>query len=192
MLERRRRIAVASAAALALTGGALSAGASGGVKVNHENDKRLGPKDNAGEFLGFPSPTYQWHGCTMTAVRRMAGAQQVQGEPVVKGNRNRAVTFTAQSKAPFLKWKTKPGYRICGVQITTELSNPTVDSDLLASAGYTSFVRSGSTSTGTNGRESIKVRIKNNDINRDNFRGYEGKTYSIGPIHYVIVFVKRG
>ena len=38
--------------------------AAGKVAKNPENDKSLGPTKNAGYFLGYPSPTYQWHGCT--------------------------------------------------------------------------------------------------------------------------------
>jgi hypothetical protein len=193
MFERRHRNRIAAACTAAVALG-LSGAAGGAVKPNHETDASLGPKANPGEFLGYPSPTYQWHGCKLTAIKRFPGLALVPGEPNDgRGNRPGAVTFTTSAtKAPFVRWKTRPGYRVCGVQITAELDNPTVESLLLASAGYTSFVRSGSTSTASGGRESIRVRIAKNDINRESFATYEGKTYAIGQIHDVIVFVKKG
>ena len=38
----------------------------------------------------------------------------------------------------------KAGWRICGVQVTAELDNPTVDSMLLTQVDYTSGIKSGS------------------------------------------------
>jgi hypothetical protein len=184
----RTRLPLLVLAALALTAG-LAGGAQSKVKLNSENNKKLGPRDNPGQFMGYPSPTYQWHGCTKTATVNN-GRPPTPGAPArPRGNRQSAVTFTVNRAAPpYFRWKAKAGYRICGVQATVELSNPQVRSDLLAEVGYTSGSATGSTAG--NGKETIRVRIAKNDINHQNFREFEGKTYSISVIQDLTVFVK--
>jgi hypothetical protein len=188
-MPRSARVPLVCAMALCLVAG-LSGGAQSKVKPNSENNKKLGPRENAGQFMGYPTPTYQWHGCKLTATVNN-GAPPIPGAPArAKGNRQKAVTFTVNKAAPpYFKWKVNPGYRICGVQATVELTNPTVQSDLLAEAGYTSGSATGSTAP--NGRETIKVHIAKNAINREQFAGYEGKTYSISVIEDLTVFVKK-
>jgi len=173
----------ALAAVLVLAGVAVA-----GVKNNPENNAKLGPSDNAGYFLGHPTPTYSWHGCTRTA-RARTGKPLPQGAPLYrKGSKQKAVTFTVTpATAPYIAWRAKKKYKICGVQATVQLSNPDVDSDLLAEAGYTSEKKRGSTAA--DGEETIKVKIKKNEIGRQ-FEGFEGKTYSIVEIYDVTVFVK--
>jgi hypothetical protein len=182
MLRRIAALAALGTLALAGTGAAK-------VKLNSENNKKLGPTASAGQFMGYPTPTYQWHGCTKFAAAN-DGRGPVPGAPAhPRGNRNTAITFTTNRAAPpYFSWKVKPGYKICGVQAQVELSNPTVRSLLLAEIGYTSGIASGSTAR--NGKETLKVKIARNAINHSNYRQFEGKTYSIGAIHHVAVFVK--
>lgn len=151
--------------------------------------KRLPPTANAGYFLGYPSGTYSWHGCTATAtkasVRRLP-----QAPPLMRGTKQGAVTFTATLGAPpYISWQAKRGWTICGVQASAVLRNPDVDADLLAEIGYTSGRQKGSTAR--DGRETIRVPIPRKAIDRAEYERYEGKTFSIVSIQDVTVYVKR-
>lgn len=160
------------------------------VRVNPENNQRLGPRDNPGYFLGYPNPTYQWHGCTRTATANNGRPPQQGAPPRPRGNLQRAVKFTLNREAPpYFRWRANPGYRICGVQATVQLKNPAVRSILLAEVGYTSGLFAGSTVT--SGKETITVFIARNAINRRDFAGYEGKRYTMSVIEDVTVFVRR-
>lgn len=154
--------------------------------------KRLPPSANAGYFLGFPSPTYSWHGCTATATRVPLKAlqQPIAGEPRAgRGTTPNAVTFTATVGAPYVSWKVKRGWTICGVQAGALLRNPDVSADLLAEIGYRSDPKSGSTAA--DGRETLRVPIPRRAIDRGEFERYEGKVFSIVELRSVTVFVKR-
>ncbi|MCB0905245.1 MAG: hypothetical protein KDC17_13745, partial [Actinobacteria bacterium] len=105
------------------------------VKNNPEN-KKLPPTANVGYFMGYPNPTYSWHGCTKSATKKTL-APPVAGQPeVFKGNKQKAVEFTVQSTTPYVSWEAKKGWKICGVQAGVVLENPAVNSLLLAEAGY--------------------------------------------------------
>lgn len=154
--------------------------------------KKLPPSANAGYFLGFPSPTYSWHGCTATASRVPLRTLQspIPGEPRVgNGTTPSAVTFTTTVGAPYVSWKVKRGWTICGVQASAVLRNPKVTADLLAEIGYRSSADSGSTSR--DGRETLRVPIPKRAIDRGEFERYEGKVFSIVEVRSVTVFVKR-
>ncbi len=158
------------------------------AKSNPEND-RLPPTANAGYFLGYPSPTYSWHGCTKTSTAR-ATATPIEGEPpLVKGSKQNAVTFTIGTTAPYVSWQVKNGWRICGVQVSAVLDNANVSSMLLAEAGYTSGPKKGSTSR--SGTETIQVSIPTKGIGRQGFEEFEGQTFSMRSIRQVAVFVKK-
>lgn len=187
----RFRTSVTVAAALVL--GALVAApgvASGqGVKNNPEN-KRLPPSANAGYFLGYPMPTYSWHGCTATAtaVTLSARTKPIAGEPrTPKGTKQGAVSLVTTLGAPFATWQAKRGWTICGVQVSAVLENPEVDAHLLAQIGY----RSGATrgSTATNGQETLRVPISRRAIGTQ-FARFEGKVFTIHEIRSVVVYVK--
>jgi hypothetical protein len=158
------------------------------VRLSSENNPKLGPRDNAGQFLGSPTATYEWHGCIRTATAHLPQALAPGATLPDPGKAQRHVTFTVNAAAPFFTWKVKKGWKICGVEISAELANPTVRSDLLGEAGYTSGATSGSTAK--SGRETIKVKIRKNAIN-EAFREFEGKTYAIAVIQDVTVFVKK-
>jgi len=158
------------------------------VKNNPEN-KKLPPTANVGYFMGYPNPTYSWHGCTKSATKKTL-APPVTGQPeVFKGNKQKAVEFTVQSTTPYVSWKAKKGWKICGVQAGVVLENPAVNSLLLAEAGYTSGKKRGSTVEA--GSETIQVRIPTNGIRAEGYEQFEGKTFSIKSVQHVTVFVKK-
>ena len=171
-------------AALVIAGPAVAK-----VKPNSENNSRLGPDDSAGEFLGFPQPTFQWHGCKATSIWTTPRGLPEGAPELGPGTKPKAVSFNYNPAAPpYVSWKVNAGYKICGVQVMVELSNPDVDSLLFGSAGYTSGKAKGSTAK--NGKESIKVKIPKNGIGQQ-FEGYEGRTYSMSAIDGIAVFVKK-
>jgi hypothetical protein len=183
---RRGALAVAALAAAACVVPAIAQAAS------DPETKRLAPTANAGYFLGFPSPTYRWHGCTGTASAATLAALQnpIPGaRPNTKGTKQSAVTFTTTVGAPYLAWRVKPGWTICGVQATARLRNSTVDSDLIAEVGYISSATSGLTAA--NGTETVQVPIPKKSIDRGEFERYEGKVFAIAEIRDVTVFVRR-
>lgn len=158
------------------------------AKSNPENDK-LPPTANAGYFLGYPTPTYSWHGCSKNATIH-SPAKEIPGEPkVLPGSHQGAVTFTVTPTAPYVSWKVKAGWRICGVQVATVLDNPNVTSMLLAQTGYTSGPKKGSTSA--SGRETIQVTIPLKGIDSPGFEKFEGQTFSMRSIQSVAVFIKK-
>jgi hypothetical protein len=186
-----RRCGGRAATAFVVTAAALALAASApAAKPNPENDKRLGPDKNAGYFLGYPSPTYSWHGCTKVDSQHWH-INLATRQPTTQKGTSRYVTFTVLRGGGFPRfaWKVKPGWRICGVQAAVQLSNATVDSDLLAETGYTSGPTAGSTSP--TGKETVKVTIPRNGIRKRGFEKYEGKTFSIVAFQSVSVFVKK-
>jgi hypothetical protein len=179
-----RRISLAALAVLLLAAPAVAAG----LRDNPEY-KRLPPTANAGYFLGYPSHTYSWHGCTATATK--ASLRRIPEAPILlRGTKQGAVTFTPQlGTPPYISWQAKRGWTICGVQASAVLRNPDVDADLLAEIGYTSGRQKGSTAR--DGRETIRVPIPRKAIDRAEYERYEGKTFSIVSIQDVTVYVKR-
>ena len=176
---------VAVVAAVPATG--IAAGS--GVKKNPENDKSLGPADTPGYFTGYPSPTYEYHGCKLTSRTRTA-VERLPGMPAFSsGTKQRAVTFTLNPDQPFVTWKARSGYRICGVQISAELSSPDDDTTRVGGLGYTSGATKGSTAK--SGAEKVKVRVSKHDADPDIAKTMGGKTYAIGPIFDVTVFVRK-
>jgi hypothetical protein len=151
--------------------------------------KSLPPTANPGALLGYPTPTYQWHGCTATSTKS-GPFERVPGAPAnAKGTHQAAVTFTVLRTAPYVSWQAKPGWTICGVEVSAVLTNADVDSDLLGEIGYTSGRQRGSTAR--DGRETIMVKIARGAIGYADFRKFEGKTFAIREIQDVAVFVKH-
>ncbi|HMJ04376.1 MAG TPA: hypothetical protein VK506_15655 [Conexibacter sp.] len=181
----RRALGLAAAAALTLAAPVAAAS----LRSNPEN-KRLPPTANPGYFLGYPSGTYSWHGCTATAVKGIV-VRIPQAQPIVRGTKQGAVRFIVQlGTAPYISWQAKKGWTICGVQASAVLRNADVDADLFAEIGYTSGRQAGSTARG-DGRETISVPIPRKAIDRAEYERYEGKTFSIVSIQDVTVYVKR-
>jgi hypothetical protein len=184
-LQSRRAAGLAALAALLLL---LPASALAAPRGNPET-KSLPSTANPGYLLGYPTPTYQWHGCTATATRSTLAARVPGAPPNAKGNHQGAVQFTTSLAAPYVSWQARRGWTICGVQAAVVLENPDVDSLLLAEVGYTSGRQRGSTAR--DGRETILVPIKRGAIGYQDFAKFEGKTFAIDRIQDVAVFVKR-
>lgn len=181
-----RRLTTPALAMLALS---LAVAAAALAASKPETDKSLGPSATPGHFLGYPTPTYSWHGCTKEDTQWWP-ISLVSGSPTTSPSTHRRVTFTVKRTGyPRFSWKAKAGYRICGVEAAVQLTSPQVrGSDLLAEASYTSGPTSGSTSL--DGREKIKVRIPTKGIDQAGFEEFEGKTFSIAGFQAVSVFVK--
>jgi hypothetical protein len=153
------------------------------------NDSSLGPSKSAGYFDGYPTYTSQWHGCTKMSLFTLdPDVSILPSAGATKGNMQSAVTFTRNGTAPYLSWEAAPGWKICGAMANGTLSNPDVKDLLLAGFGYTSGSTTGSTAAGA---ETIKVKIPKNAINREDYKEFEGKTYSINEVVDVIVYVRK-
>lgn len=158
------------------------------AKSNPERDT-LPPSANAGYFLGYPSATYSWHGCTKTATVHSPAAP-VAGEPEpARGSKQKAATFTITRTAPYVSWQVKRGWKICGAQISAVLESPAVSAMLLAQVGYTSGPNSGSTSA--TGTETIPVTIPTKGIGARGFEEFEGQTFAIRSVQQITVFMKK-
>ncbi len=135
------------------------------VKPNPESQKRK-PNQDLGYYLGHPTPTYQWHGCTQTSTRRAPApknasydlyAQYPQYAPA-KGSKQGTVKYavvTAPTRDGWaLTWEVKKPakWKICGVQVTGLFDADGVPYLLAAQAGYTSSAKKGSTATTAAGR----------------------------------------
>lgn len=188
MSFRLRAFALAVLAALVVSPLAAHA------KPIPEADSSAAPDDHQGYFLGYPSPTYQWHGCTKFS----AMATPVPLDPGVpaaaKGNKQKKVTWTLEqpstaSAGYTLRWKVDKGWKICGAQIAMRGVKAGADADYAMSAGYTSKATKGSTVT--SGSESIKVKLSKQDCQELGIDTKYAGTWSIGAIYHVTVFIKK-
>lgn len=183
--------------AAALTSLALVAG-SGGVAhaVNPETAPRK-PNQDAGHYLGYPTPTYQWHKCTKTSNRKTpTKPPAVAGMPAFpRGTKQAAVKWTVVSSAAadsgwVVRWEAAKGWKICGVQVAVRGSNPKVDADLVMMAGYKSGGAQGATVK--SGAETVRVSISKHEASMGGLQAlYGGKTYKIEDIYGIAVFVKK-
>ena len=136
-------------AALALTGLVLSSAGPAAAR-NPETDKSHGPDDDAGYFLGFPSPTYSWHGCTATSTQKTPEGLP-EGVPAPgKGTKQGKVTWTTEATTAataqyVVRWQVASGWKICGVQVAVPGHPPDAPADLAMEAGCTSKGTKGST-----------------------------------------------
>ncbi len=160
------------------------------AKVNPEANAKLGPTQNAGHYLSYPTPTYQWHGCKLTSRAQALNLEEIPGAPAFgKGTKQSAVTFTVTPTQPYISWKVKAGYKICGVQASVLLGRPDDGTLHLAEIGYTSSTTKGSTVA--SGFETIKVKIPKDEPDEEVRRTMGGKTYSIASPRDITVFVKK-
>ena len=140
---------------------------SGGVAnaVNPESANRK-PNQDAGHFLGHPTPTYQWHGCTKSSTRTTPTTPPIPLPATPRGNKQKKVKWTvvnstAADSGWVIRWEVAKGWKICGVQVAVRGSNPSLDADLAMQAGYTSGAGKGSTVK--SGAETIKVKISKHE-----------------------------
>ena len=99
------------------------------------------------------------------------------------------MTFTVNPTQPYISWKVKAGYKICGVQASVLLGRPDDDTLHLAEIGYTSSQTKGSTAAA--GAETIKVKIPKDEPDEEVRKTMGGKTYDIGSPRDITVFVKK-
>ena len=184
----RRVVPAALVTAAMLAAGATPLGAQG-PRLNSENNPRLGPAADHGKWLGHPTNTYMWHGCTQHARFNTNEVREPGMPPYGRGNRQAAVTFTRHQTGPYVRWQTRPGWRICGVQMSVLLGSPDDRTRYASSIAYRSAHLKGQTAP--KGRETVKVRVPRNDPDRESARRMAGKVYTPVKIYDVTVFVKR-
>jgi hypothetical protein len=177
----RTHAALATGLALAATLAAPALAA----KVNPETAKRA-PTQDAGHYLSYPTPTSSWHGCTATARAKSPEYETIQGAPAYRpGTKQSAVTFAFNPAQPYVSWKVKAGYTICGVQVSALIAHPDDDVQHFAEVGYTSSATKGSTAA--QGAETVKVKIPKDEPGTI----LAGQTYAIAKIQDVTVFVRK-
>jgi hypothetical protein len=163
------------------------------MKPNPEADPR-DPDQDAGYFLGYPSPTYSWHGCTKTSTQDTPTTLDPGVPGIAPGNKQKKVEWTVEESTTatakyVVKWKVKDGWKICGAQVAMLGSSPDADADYAMQAGYTSKGKKGSTVT--SGSETIKVKITKQDCHELGIDKSNAGTFSIVRLYAITVFIKK-
>jgi hypothetical protein len=185
---------VRSVLALAVTGLLLAGTSPAQAARDPETDKGAKPDQDAGYFLGYPSETAQWHGCTKTSTEQTPATLD-EGVPAPgEGSHYSKVTWTltttgAATAGYVLSWKVASGWRICGAQATILGRDPDQSFDLAMEAGYTS--RAGKGSTVTSGTETIPVQVSKKDCKDLGVDATYAGSYGIAKIYAITVFVKK-
>jgi hypothetical protein len=180
--------------ALTLTGLLLASGSAVARPTNPEGNANAKPNDDAGYFLGYPSETYQWHGCTKTSTEQTPASLD-EGVPAPgQGNAHNKVTWTvtttsAATAGYVLSWKVADGWKICGAQAAILGADPNQSFDLAMEAGYTSKGSKGSTVT--SGSETIRVKLSKKDCKEIGVDPTYAGNYAISKIYAVTVFIKK-
>jgi hypothetical protein len=185
---------VRSLVALVVTGLVLAGTAPAQAARNPEADKTAKPGDDAGYFLGYPSPTYQWHGCTKTSTQQTPATLDEGVTAPDKGNAQGKVTWTVTTTSAatvgyVVSWKVADGWKICGAQAAVLGRDPSKSFDLAMEAGYTS--KAGQGSTASSGSETIRVKVSKKDCQDLGVEASYAGSYAIGTIYAVTVFVKK-
>jgi hypothetical protein len=161
----RRALAAAAVSGLML---AIAGPATAGHKPLPEDDSSAKPNDDQGYLLGYPSPTYSWHGCHKTSSVVTPAPREVEvPEQPSKGNAQAKVTWTTTSTPGVttsgytITWEVAKGWKICGVEAAVLGTDPDAAFDVGMQAGYTSKATKGSTVT--SGSETIKVKVTKKD-----------------------------
>jgi len=183
--------------ALAVTGltlASVGAGAAVARPTNPEGNANAKPNDDAGYFLGYPSETYQWHGCTKTSTEQTPASLDEGVPKPGKGNAHNKVTWTvtpttAATAGYVLSWKVADGWKICGAQAAILGADPNQSFDLAMEAGYTSKGNKGSTVT--SGSETIRVKLSKKDCQEIGVEETYAGNYAISKIYAITVFVKK-
>lgn len=191
MISRRPLTVLAAG----LTSLALVAGSGGAATALNPEQANRRPNQDAGHFLGHPTPTYQWHGCTKTSTRKTPTKPPIELPPIGRGSGQKKVTWTVVDKPAadsgwMVRWEVDKGWKICGVQVAVRGSHKALATDLAMMAGYTSGVSKGSTVT--SGAETIKVHISAREASMGGLPAANGKkSYKIEDIYAIAVFVKK-
>jgi hypothetical protein len=179
-------------AALAVTGLVLAT-AGPAAAVNPEGDNRK-PDQDAGYFLGHPTETYQWHGCTKTSTEQTPATLDEGVPEPGQGNAHNKVTWTltpstATTSRYILTWKVADGWKICGAQSAILGSDPDATFDLAMEIGYTSKGNKGSTVT--SGSETIQTKLSKKDCQELGIDTEFAGKWAISKIYAITVFIKR-
>lgn len=159
---------------------------------NPETDKRLGPGDGAGRYLGGQSSTSQFHGCNRYD-EQWFPTSLLDGQQTITPSTHRFVTFRVDPAGfPTFSWTAKAGYKICGVEAFAALAGPdTKGGQLLSWVSYKSGRVSGSTDP--KGKETIKVRMpKRLGSDDQDLSDFEGRTLGMYGFQAITVYVKKG
>ena len=186
----RRALAV-----LALSGLTLAtAGPALATKPTPEGNSHAKPNDDEGYFLGYPSETYQWHGCTKTSTQQTPATLD-DGVPAPgKGNAHNKVTWsttpsTTATSRYVLSWKVADGWKICGAQAAILGFDDQATFDLAMEVGYTSKGTKGSTVT--SGSETIVTKLSKQDCKELGIDPQFKGSWGIRKIYAVTVFIKK-
>jgi hypothetical protein len=188
--------AVRGATAALAASGVLLAGAGPAMArpPSPEADSQAKPDDHAGYFLGYPSETSQWHGCTKTSTEQTPATLD-EGVPAPgRGNAHNKVTWTATTTSAatagyVLSWKVADGWKICGAEAAILGSDPHQSFDLAMEAGYPSKRTKGSTVT--SGAETVRVKLSKKDCKKLGIDAASAGDYAVSKIYAITVFVKK-
>jgi hypothetical protein len=186
---------IRTALATLVVSGLVLAGSGPASAGNPETDKNRTPDQDAGYFLGYPSPTYSWHGCTATSTTQTPATLDNGVPKPGKGTKQAKVTWTVTDTAAatsgyVVRWKVAQGWKICGVQLALRGSHPDAPGDLAMEAGYTSKPTKGSTVL--TGSETVKVKVSKDDVEMLGLeRAYGGKKYAISAIYGITAFIRK-
>lgn len=176
---------------------ALASVAAAAFAVGPETNKKRKPDQDAGHFLGHPTPTYSWHGCTKTSTFQTPVTRPAGLPPHVKGTNQGKVEWSTTSSPTatasggvVVKWEVDKKWKICGVQVAVRGSHKDLSTDLAMMAGYTSGGKKGNTVK--SGREKIKVSISKKEASMGGLESkFGGKKYKIENIYSIAVFIKK-
>ena len=176
MSFRRVLVALVAAAVLWPT-------AANGEAASPRSTASRGPDQDAGYFLGYPSPTYSWHKCTKTSSMATPTPLDPGVPGAGKGTKQNKVTWTLEQPSGAgagytLKWKVAKGWKICGAQVALRGYKADADADYAMEAGYTSKGTKGSTVT--TGSETIQVKLSKQDCDEIGIDKKYAGTWSIG------------
>jgi hypothetical protein len=191
-VDLRRLAAVCLVPGLLLS---LAPGAAMARKPLPEGNKNAKPNDDQGYLLGYPAPTYMWHGCTKTSsvVTPVSREPEVPQQPA-KGNKQSKVTWTVTDSTTataryVVSWKVADGWKICGVEAAVLGRDPNNPYDIGMQIGYTSKATKGSTVT--SGSETIKVKVTKKDTQEMGIDASYAGHFSIAKIYGLTAYIKK-
>ena len=160
-----------------------------------EANAQAKPNDDQGYFLGYPSPTYAWHGCHKTSSVVTPAPREVEvPEQPAKGNAQGKVTWTTTTSTTatsgyIVSWKVADGWKICGVEAAILGDAPDNPYLTAMQVGYTSKATKGSTTTA--GSETIKFKLSKKDCQEIGIDAQYAGNFSISKIYGLTAYVKK-
>jgi hypothetical protein len=194
MTTTRRLLAAAAASGLLFSLAPVTP-ASADRKPLPENNAQAKPNDDEGYFLGYPSPTYSWHGCHKTSSVVTPAPQEVEvPDQPTRGNAQAKVTWTTTASTTAtsrytVSWKVADGWKICGVEAAILGDAPDNPYLTVMQVGYTSKATKGSTAA--SGSETIKVHLSKKDCQEIGIDTQYAGNFSISKIYSLTAYVKK-